>query len=151
MEQEKTFDLVSVESEGTLVIDSYEAFLEGVKNYIAANKVFLIQDKADLKIAKETRAEINKKIKAIDRFRIDSIEDFVSLFASQCKEVTALLNEHQKAFGEAIKAFEETQKTVSTIAKPKVITATLKFYDTKVLDKLKSFAEKNGCELTIKE
>ena len=150
MEQEKTFELVSVENEGTLEINSYEVFLEGVKNYIASNKVFLIQDKGDLKLAKETRAEINKKIKAIDRFRIDSIEDYVSLFASQCKEVTALLNEHQKAFGEAIKTYEDSQKAVSTLNKPKVITATLKFYDEKVLEKLQAFAEKNGCELTVK-
>ena len=149
MEQEKTFDLVSIEDEGTLVISSYETLLEGVKNYIAANKLFLIQDKSDLKLAKETRAEINKRIKAIDRFRIDSIEDFVSLFAEQCKTITALLNEHQKAFGEAIKTYEESQKA-STIAKPKVISATLKFYDTKVIEKLQAFAEKNGCELTIK-
>ena len=150
MEQEKTFELVSVENEGTLEINSYEVFLEGVKNYIASNKVFLIQDKGDLKLAKETRAEINKKIKAIDRFRIDSIDDFVSLFASQCKEVTTLLNEHQKAFGEAIKTYEESQKA-STIVKPKVITATLKFYDSKVIEKLQVFAQENGCELTIKE
>lgn len=147
---EKNFELVSVENEGTLEIGSYELFLESIKNYIASNKVFLIQDKADLKLAKETRADINKKIKAIDRFRIDSIEDFVSLFAEQCKTITALLNEHQKAFGEAIKTYEESQKA-STIAKPKVITATVKFYDAKIIEKLQQFAQENGCELTIKE
>ena len=150
MEQEKTFELVSIENEGTLEIGSYEIFLEGVKNYIASNKVFLIQDKADLKLAKETRAEINKKIKAIDRFRIDSIDDFVSLFATQCKTITSLLDEQQKAFGAAIKEYEEQQKAVSTLNKPKVITATLKFYDEKVLEKLTQFAQENGCELTIK-
>jgi hypothetical protein len=147
---EKNFELVSVENEGTLEIGSYELFLESIKNYIDSNKVFLIQDKADLKLAKETRADINKKIKAIDRFRIDSIEDFVSLFAEQCKTITALLNEHQKAFGEAIKTYEEQQKS-STLAKPKVITATVKFYDAKVIEKLQQFAQENGCELTIKE
>ena len=147
---EKNFELVSVENEGTLEIGSYELFLESIKNYIASNKVFLIQDKADLKLAKETRADINKKIKAIDRFRIDSIEDFVSLFAEQCKTITALLNEHQKAFGEAIKTYEDQQKS-STIAKPKVITATVKFYDAKIIEKLQQFAQENGCELTIKE
>lgn len=151
MEQEKRFELTSIESDGTLQINSYAEFLEGVKNYIASNKVFLIQDKGDLKLAKETRAEINKKIKAIDRFRIDSTEDFVSLFVSQCKTITGLLEEHQKAFGEAIKAYEEQNKAVSGITKPKVITATLKFYDAKVVEKLKKFAEQNGCELTIKE
>lgn len=150
VEQEKTFDLVSIEDEGTLVISSYETLLEGVKNYIASNKVFLIQDKSDLTLAKKTRAEINKKIKAIDRFRIDSIEDFVSLFAEQCKTITALLNEHQEAFGEAIKTYEEQQKE-NTITKPKVITATLKFYDEKIIEKLKQFAQENGCELKIKE
>ena len=147
---EKNFELVSVENEGTLEIGSYELFLDSIKNYIASNKVFLIQDKGDLKIAKEIRADINKKIKAIDRFRIDSIEDFVSLFAEQCKTITALLNEHQKAFGEAIKTYEESQKS-STIAKPKVITATVKFYDAKIIEKLQQFAQENGCELTIKE
>lgn len=150
MEQEKSFELVSFNNKGTLEIFSYEVLLEGVKNYIASNKVFLIQDKADLKLAKETRAEINKKIKAIDRFRIDSIDDFVCLFASQCKEITSLLNEQQKAFGEAIKTYEEQQKT-STIAKPKVITATVKFYDPKIIEKLQQFATENNCELTIKE
>lgn len=151
MEQEKSFDLVSVNNKGTLEIFSYESFLEGVKNYISANKVFIIQDKSDLKVAREIRAEINKKIKTIDRFRIDSIDDFVCLFASQCKEITSLLSEHQKAFGEAIKTYEENQKAVSTIAKPKVITATLKFYDEKIIEKLEQFASENNCEMTFKK
>ena len=45
---EKNFELVSVENEGTLEIGSYELFLDSIKDYIASNKVFLIQDKGDL-------------------------------------------------------------------------------------------------------
>ena len=150
MEQEKTFELTTIESNGTLEINSYENFLEHIKAYIEKNKVFVIQDEADKKLAKKIRADINKKADAMDRFRIDSIDEFVSTFATQCKTIANMLDEHQKAFGAAIKAYEDKQKAVSVSNKPKVIIATVKFYDEKIKEKLQQFAKENGCELTFK-
>lgn len=150
MEKEQTFELTTIESNGTLEINSYDNFLEAIQNYINKNKVFVIQDEADKKLAKKIRADINKRVDAMQRFRIDTTEDFVSTFVKQCKVIEDLLYEHQKEFGAAIKAYEDQQKAVSVSNKPKIITATVKFYDEKIKAKLEQFAQENGCELTFK-
>ena len=153
MEQEREFSLTSIENDGTLLINSFEGLLLAVKAYVQENKVFAIQTKSDCTFARKQRAEINNKLEAIKRFRIDTVNDFVTEFNEQCKTIETLLDDLQKDYGNAIKAFTDSQKLVvdTNINKPKKLTATLKFYDEKIIEKLKQFAIENNCELTIKE
>ena len=72
-------------------------------------------------------------------------------FTENCNELKRLFDERQAQFGEKIKAYEDSQKTVvGAETQLKKYTATIKFTDAKLIKKITEFCEKNGCELTIK-
>lgn len=136
-------------STGILNVVNFEEILGIVNEILNQNPVFKIENDSDKKICKERRANLNKCIKAIDRRRIDLVEEFTTEFTSQCKQITELLDTRQKELGVEIKAYEDSLKEV-VVEKPKVITATLKYQDAKLTEKIIKFAEKYGIELSIK-
>lgn len=148
--EEKALEIVSSKQGGVLAVKDFETVKALVDKVVESNKPFLIIDDEDKTRAKKVRAELNKKVSTIDRMRIDSVSDFVSAFEEQCKALTAPLKKLADDYGKEIKAFEDSQKLVSPVDnKPKVITATIKYYDSKTTDKLVKFCEENGCTLKV--
>ena len=141
------YELTIVNQEGVLVLNQYELLQAEINNFIANRPSLIINDKNDYKLVKEFRTQTNKVLKAIKDERLQTTRELLSAYEEQCKTLERMLDEHQKVLGESLKIFDEQNGKV----KPKQISVTLKFYDTKVIDKLKKFAEQNGCELTIKE
>lgn len=151
VEKEQEFMIAHiVEPNGTINVGSYEEILAFINGFVEANNDLVIDDAEGFKTAKEIRAAANKTIDLIKRHRIDTIKEYVGTFEERCKNLETILDNFAKGLGKKIKAYDDAQKTVSAATAPKVITATLKFYDEKVVDKLKTFAEKHGCQLTIK-
>lgn len=152
-EEEIKFELDTVadKTTGVLAVSSYENTLAVAKKILEEHPVFEIANDDDKKVAKNLRASFNKIVKAIDRRRIDTIADFTTEFTEQCNNIKNLFDDAQKALGEKISAYEEAQKAaVVEAAKVTKFTATLKFTDPKVVDKLTKFAQTNNCELVIK-
>lgn len=152
-EEEIKFELdtVSDRATGLLAVSDYETTLAVTQKILDEHPVFEIATDDDKKAAKALRSSFNKVVKAIDRRRIDTIADFTTEFTEQCNTIKNMFDERQKVLGEKISAYEEAQKTVAVEgAKVTKYTATLKFTDPKIVDKLTVFAQKNGCELVIK-
>lgn len=139
-------------SAGNLVVKEYETVFNQVATFLDARPVFELTTDDDQKRAKEVRAEINKVLGLIKRRRIDVIADFTGVYEEQCKTIERLLDTRQKEFGKAISDYEEKVKSEDVVASAaaKVYTATLKFTDEKLINKISEFAEKNNCELNIK-
>jgi len=152
MEEKEMFELETISDKEThvLCVKDYDVQLAKVQEILEDHPVFKITNDEEKKQAKAIRASFNKAVKAIDRRRIDDIADFTSSFTEQCKTLAGLLDERQKAFGEEINAYEESQKAVANETVVKKITATLKYTDPKITDKLIKFAQTNNCELVIK-
>lgn len=134
---------------GQLEIKDFEEKLNWVDTYLEENKVYMITNDQELKENKETRARINKLIAEIQRYRIDNINDIISVCMSQFKTIEDKLDERQKALGKEIKTYTDSKKVVVVETKHK-ITATLKFYDEQLISKIQEFATANNCELSIK-
>lgn len=139
--------IITSNTEGDLVLNNYEKLLSDVKNFIKSREVFLIQNKSDYSLIKEYRTATNKLQKAIADGRKQVKEELLETFETHCKTLETMLEEHSKSLGEAIKLYDEANGKI----KPKKYSVTLKFTDEKLIEKLKTFAEKNGCELTIKD
>lgn len=139
--------IITSTKDGNLELNQYEEMLKSVQSFIEDRPLFIIQDKKDYSKIKEFRTETNKALKAIKEGRIQVKEELLELFETQCKTLEGILEEHSNSLGEAIKLYDEQNGKI----KPKKYSVTLKFYDEKIIEKLKTFAEKNGCELTIKE
>ena len=135
------------DKEGTLVLNDYELLQSEVAKYIADRPLLIISDKSDYKQVKDFRTETNKLLKAIKDGRLQTTRDLLSVFEEQCKSLESQLDEHSKALGETLRIYDENNGKI----KPKPISVTLKFYDSKIIEKLQQFAQENGCELTIKE
>ena len=152
-EEKEMFEIETISDKETkvLCVKDFDVTLAKAKEILDSHPVFEILTDEDKKAAKALRASFNKVVKAIDRRRIDDVEDFTAQFTEQCNTIKAMFDEHQKELGAQISAYEEAHKDVvvagATVTK---FTATLKFTDPKVKDKLTKFAIANGCELTIK-
>ena len=152
---ETVFELETISNRetGTLVVKDFDATYALAEKIIAEHPIVKIENDEVKKQIKATRATFNKIVKAIDRKRIDTLAEFGFEFEAQCNLIKQVFDKHQAKMGEVIKEYEDSQKLVVSegeTAKPKVITATLKFYDEKIVKKLTDFAQKNGCELSIK-
>lgn len=154
-EEKNLFELDTVvdKEKGVIAIQGgYEQTLALVNSILNAHPVFEILNDEDKKKAKELRADFNKCVKAVDRRRIDSIEDFTLEFTEQCNAIKGILDARRLEFDEKIKAYEDAQKIVvadNTVATKKYV-ATIKFTDEKLVKKLTDFCSKNNCELSIK-
>lgn len=150
-----TFELETIEknTDGSIIeIKDFEQTLENAREIVNNNPVFIITNDSEKKEAKAIRANLNKVIKAINQKRINDVNNLVSLYESQCKEIVEIFDKAQKEFGEQIKTYEDKVKEESTIVsqEAKQFTATITFTDSKMVDKLISFCEKNNLTITIK-
>jgi hypothetical protein len=152
-EKIETFELetISNRSTGVLAVKDFGKTLDTAKRIIEQYPVPTIENDAQKKDAKAVRATLNKIVKAIDRKRIDTVNDYTTEFEDSCNQIKTLFDERQAEFGKAISEYEDSQKTVIGAATDiKKFTATIKFTDGTLIEKLKNFCTKHGCELTIK-
>lgn len=151
--QQFELETISDSSKGVLAVKDFESTIEIAKKIVASFATpEVITSREQRKACFDFRANCNHSIKQIDRERIDTIEDFTSQFAEQCNAIKAIFDEKQKEIGEKIKAFDESQKLVSspTVNATKLITAKIKFpNDEKLIKKLTDFCAKNGIELSL--
>ena len=152
MEEKEMFELETISDREThvLCVKDYDIQLAKVQKILEDHPVFEITNDEEKKAAKAIRSSFNKAVKAIDRRRIDDINEFTESFSEQCKSLALLLDERQKEFGEKINAYEEANKVVVGDTALKKITATVKYTDPKITEKLRKFCVTNGCELVIK-
>lgn len=149
---ERTFELVTIANQGKLEVKDFDKTLADAQSIIEDNPAFIITNDVEKKEAKETRAKYNKLKDAIKDKRIADINSIVGTYDAQCKQLEKLFDNAQKEFGEQIKAYEDKQKVDSVVVetKAKEYTATITFTDEKIVEKLKTFCEKNNLKLTIK-
>ena len=154
MADELRFELETISSkEGGLQIQGgYESTLAVVYKILELYPAFEITNDTEKKQAKELRATFKKCVDSIDRTRIDSIADYTATFTNQCNTLKALFEERRLEFDRNIKEYEASQKAVlgTASASVKKYTATIKFTDEKLIEKIKNFCIENGCELVIK-
>ena len=144
-------DTISDRATGVLAIKDREQTFALAQQIVSEYPAFLITNDADKKVAKELRAKYNKVIKAIDRRRIDTVNDYTTDFANSCNELKAIFETVERQFKENIESYEEAQKVVvGDVSVTKKYVATIKFTDERIVKKLTDFCTKNNCELTIK-
>lgn len=143
-----------------IMIQDYEKYVALVNAYLDERHVFEITDDESKKKAKKIRAEINADIEKLKRGRIDGLKWLIGTFEEQVKNFESLLDTRQKAFGVAIKKYEDEQKAAEAAAigltggpvnvSAKTITITVKTTDPKVVEKIKKIALDNNCSIAIK-
>ncbi len=150
MEKEIYFELDTVADteNGIIKINDYNYSLGLVNKILDENPAFIIESEEAYKDIYKTRAKLNKIVDAIDRKRIDTIDDFTAIFREQCNTLKLLLSKRIGEYTEEIKKWKESQNENTTTKK--LITATLKFYDEKLIKKIKDFAVKNNIDFKIK-
>jgi len=146
-------DTVADKKTGTLAVKNRDETLATVQAILnsPAYQVPIITNDKENKEAKEKRATLNKAIKEIDRRRIDTIAEFTQDFADDCNLIKEAFSERERGFKAAIDGYVASQKVEAVeIASGKKYVATIKFTDEKIIEKLKTFCEKNKCDLVIK-
>lgn len=143
-----------------IMIQDYEKYVALVNAYLDERHVFEITDDESKKKAKKIRAEINADIEKLKRGRIDGLKWLIGTFEEQVKNFENLLDTRQKAFGVAIKKYEDEQKAAEAAVigltggpvnvSAKTITITVKTTDPKVVEKIKKIALDNNCSIAIK-
>ena len=141
-------DTISDVSHGILRVRDYEKSLAMVNDILNSYPVYKISTDAELKEAKATRALFNKTIKAIDRKRIDTIEEFVGEFKTQCNDIKALLDARATEFGNEIDEYIANRDVINQV---KTYKAIITFEDKNMIEKINEFCKKNNLNLTIKE
>jgi len=110
--------------------------------------VFVVTNDNEKKIAKNERAKLNNVIKAIDRERIDRVNDLASNFENDCNDIKELIKAKSLEWDKEIKGYEEQQKIlVEGVAETKAQSYVITIPNEKVLAKLIKFCETNNCQL----
>ena len=149
MEEEKKEEALELEidsnpANGIVAIKNFETALAITKMILDEYQPFEIKNEDEKKNAKMLRARFNSMVKQIDRNRIDTLNEFTGSFVDKCNQLSVPLKERANEFGERIKAYE------NKMGKPEEIVCTLKFYEPKVLNKLKDFCAKYSISITVK-
>lgn len=152
-------DLVGNDNTGyQLHVKNYDATKAKLEAILADYPVFIINNDEDKKSAKNKRAALNGLLDTVKRTRIDGVKGLVGPLEEEVKSLEKMIDERQKAFGDAVKDYEAAQLQMSAVegvviptkSKAKVITLTIKTYDPKVAQKISDLAVKNNCEVSVK-
>lgn len=138
-------DTLSDAKQGILQVSNYEHTKELVDNILEQYQVFEIIDEDDLQRAKQIRAILNKITKAIDRKRIDTIEDYTRDFKEQCNTLKELIDTRSKEFSANINNFNKDKKYVAEEYVAVVTTS-----DAKAFKKLQEYCVKNNLNIKVK-
>ena len=100
-------NLVVFENKKELKIKNFDAVKTSIQGaLINEYQLFEIQNKDDLKRAKETRAELNKIAKSINDNKIQWVKDLTELVQNQTKEICELIKAKSNEFDFKIKEYE---------------------------------------------
>lgn len=138
-------DTIADAKEGVIKISDYEYSKSLVDQILNNFKPFEITDNDSLKVAKEQKATFNKIIKAIDRKRIDTIDDYVATFKEQCESLKKPFEDRVEELSQKINAF-----SAKTTFKPTKYSVTVTLTDEKELNKLTEYLKKKGYEFQVK-
>ena len=104
-------NLVVFENKKELKIKDFDAVKTSIQGaLINEYQLFEIQNKDDLKRAKETRAELNKIAKEINDNKIQWVKDLTELVQSQTKEICEIIKAKSSEFDFKIKEYEAALK-----------------------------------------
>lgn len=104
-------NLVIFENKKELKIKNFDAVKTSIQGaLINEYQLFEIQNKDDLKRAKETRAELNKIAKGINDNKIQWVKDLTELVQNQTKEICELIKAKSNEFDFKIKEYESSLK-----------------------------------------
>ena len=104
-------NLVVFENKKELKIKNFDAVKTSIQGaLINEYQLFEIQNKDDLKRAKETRAELNKIAKGINDNKIQWVKDLTELVQNQTKEICELIKSKSNEFDFKIKEYESSLK-----------------------------------------
>ena len=104
-------NLVVFENKKELKIKNFDAVKTSIQGaLINEYQLFEIQNKDDLKRAKETRAELNKIAKGINDNKIQWVKDLTELVQNQTKEICELIKAKSNEFDFKIKEYESSLK-----------------------------------------
>ena len=151
-EKLNTFEITPVidESTGKYVIKNFDLVREGCQAFIKENgyQDLVITNDSDYKLIADGRTVIRKKIDAIASARKNVNELVLGEFNTQLKELEKMLKEADDLSKEKVHTFDEEVK--GKVLKPRIITLTVKNYDSKVIEKVKAYATKLGCAAEVK-
>ena len=148
--EKRDLSLESISSNGVLIVKDYERLNNDIAQELEESyQVFEINSEEEYQELKKKRVRINHLIDSLDTRRKDVIKDTTLTFNEQCKALINILDARQKAIGDELKKWKDSQKEVVVDTKKKIV-ATIKYYDEKISKKLEDFCKKNNCELTIK-
>ena len=100
-------NLVIFENKKELKVKNFDAVKTSIQGaLINEYQLFEIQNKDDLKRAKETRAELNKIAKGINDNKIQWVKDLTELVQNQTKEICELIKAKSNEFDFKIKEYE---------------------------------------------
>lgn len=152
MLEERSFELIPVldEATGKYVVKSFDNVKTIVNEFIEreVNRVSVISDDLTFKDVKATRTDIRKKKDAITQARLHINALLLGEFNTQLKEIETMLDEADKQLKAKVDVYNEQVKGKDN--KPKVITLVVKGFDGKAIEKIKTFALKNGCTAEVK-
>ena len=104
-------NLVVFENKKGLQVKDFECVKSTISTSLAEGyQLFEIQNKDDLKRAKETRAELNKIAKEINDNKIQWVKDLTELVQSQTKEICEIIKAKSSEFDFKIKEYESALK-----------------------------------------
>ena len=100
-------NLVVFENKKGLQIKDFDGVKSSISTALEGSyQLFEIQNKDDLKRAKETRAELNKIAKGINDNKIQWVKDLTELVQNQTKEICELIKSKSNEFDFKIKEYE---------------------------------------------
>ena len=104
-------NLVIFENKKELKIKDFDAVKTSIQGaLINEYQLFEIQNKDDLKRAKETRVELNKIAKGINDNKVQWVKDLTELVQNQTKEICELIKAKSNEFDFKIKEYESSLK-----------------------------------------
>ena len=142
MNDERKLQLLPVvdKTYGTVTIAGYDKVTDDVLACIKSNSTFIDpKDDLELKLCKEERTNINNKLKALQRQRIDVVNYLTGEFSEQCKELEKLLKDAYTKHTEAI------NKSKPSKAKP--VELKLSCPNENIRARVIEFANSLGCEV----
>lgn len=101
--------LVVFKNDNGLSIKDFEDVKRQITSLISLNYIcFEVQNKEDLKRAKEIRTELNKIAKGVNDNKIAWVKDMTELVQSQTKEIVEIVKNKSNEFDTNIKLYEES-------------------------------------------
>jgi len=149
METKETLEIELYQENGVLEIKDFNELKNGVMDYISRRPITHITNDIELDELTKLRTQVNKMVETLSTTRKNIEKEVIGTFKSQCTEIEKILGKYSDDITKELNVYKENNIT-RFASTPKIITATIKFYDTKKIELLAQFCETNGLTLSIK-